>query len=187
MSNRAYGWILTINNPDQSIDELKDYIASLKGLKYGVFQREKGEEGTEHFQIYLEFNNQKRFDTLKNQFPRAHIEKRKGTRTQARNYCMKEETRIEGPVEIGEFVPDEQGKRTDLEILAEMILLGANEIEIMNLYPHLYLKYRKHILSMIDDIRTKEQVREYKEAKKGVPQEYIKKYIESLDLDDNQR
>lgn len=159
MSVRACGWILTINNPEQSIEEMKEYIENLKGLEYAIFQLEQGESGTPHFQIYLEFKNQKRFETLKNQFPTAHIEKRLGTKEQARNYCMKEETRIVGPVEIGQFIPEERGKRKDLEELAEAILNGADEFEVMELYPHLYLKYRKHIKGMIEDIRYRHYAR----------------------------
>lgn len=163
MSVRACGWILTINNPEQSIEEMKEYIENLKGLEYAIFQLEQGESGTPHFQIYLEFKNQKRFETLKNQFPTAHIEKRLGTKDQARRYCMKEETRIDGPVEIGQFVPEERGKRKDLEELAEAILNGADEFEVMELYPHLYLKYRKHIKGMIEDIRYKYYARNDRE------------------------
>ena len=49
-----------------------------------------------------------------------HLEPRQGTRTQARAYCMKEESREEPPKEFGEW-QIEPGKRIDLQAARERI------------------------------------------------------------------
>lgn len=99
--------VITLNNPTGPL-EWPEYV------RYGVYQREKGEQGTEHFQGYAEFHKTQRFSALKKWLPTAHFEPRKGTRDQARNYCMKEDTRVDGPWEYGTWAT-QQGKRTDLD------------------------------------------------------------------------
>lgn len=136
-------YLLTINNPEQTDEELKKYIEELPNLKYCVFQREKGAKGTEHIQMYIEYTNSKKFSTVKNQFPKAHIENRKGTKKQARDYCMKKQSRINEPIEIGTFV--DNGQRTDLEDILNMIKNGATDIDIMDSYPTQYMRYTSSI------------------------------------------
>ena len=48
----------------------------------------------------------------------AHWEIRKGTHEQAKQYCTKELTRVEGPWEFGRDL--EPGRRFDLENVAEI-------------------------------------------------------------------
>ena len=102
-------WMFTINNPDiivKPTDLLKD-------IKYCIYQEEKGENGTTHYQGYVELTKSCRLSALKKQIPKAHWETRKGTREQAITYCSKEETRTAGPWEIGDR-NIKQGTRTDL-------------------------------------------------------------------------
>ena len=116
--------------------ELFDYCKNLKDIKYFVFQREKGDEKqTEHIQMYLEFAFGKYFSTIKSLFPKAHIEERKGSKTQARKYCMKEDTRLGEVYEFGDFV--ESGERSDLTDAFAMIQNGATDFEIYSAYPNL--------------------------------------------------
>lgn len=131
---RHRDWLFTINNPTQSEKELYDYIAAIKNIKYFTFQREKGEQGTEHFQGYINFSEAKFFSTMKNLFsepnikPSAHLEPRKGTKTQAKEYCQKSDTRIGEIQEYGEFV--ESGERSDLTEIMDDIELGLDEVEL---------------------------------------------------------
>jgi hypothetical protein len=122
MGGQLRDYCLTINNPIETDIEFKEYLEKLKiesHLKYAVFQREIGEKKqTPHFQIYLEFSQGKRFDTIKKYFPKAHIEQRRGKKAEAREYCMKDKKEIKGEngdidfstrigaqfYEIGEFV-----------------------------------------------------------------------------------
>lgn len=84
------------------------------GGTYLVWQVEKGESGTIHLQGYVEFKTQKTMVSVHKWMPHGAFFARKGTAEQARAYCMKEDTRVEGPWEKGEISKPEQGKRTDL-------------------------------------------------------------------------
>lgn len=126
--------VITINNPTGP-------IAWPEYVRYGVYQREKGEQGTEHFQGYVEFSTKKTFAALKTWLPTAHFEVRKGTREQARNYCMKEDTRVDGPWEHGTWAT-QQGKRTDLEGAVQT--LKAHGIKrVAQEHPEVFVKFHK--------------------------------------------
>lgn len=132
-------FLLTINNPKETDEEFEKYIQQLEHFKYSIFQREKGHEtGTEHFQVFIIFTIAKRFSTIKSYFPTAHIEPCKGSNVQCRDYCRKNDTRISGPYEIGQFV--EERSRTDISNFIELCQLGASDVELAKLYPALYLK-----------------------------------------------
>jgi len=155
MANQFRDYCLTINNPTQTDEEFLEYCKQLPHLKCLVFQREVGaEKSTEHFQIYLEFTLGKRFDTMKNYFPTAHIENRRSKdKKKARDYCKQESkpdkdglqfsTRISGPHEWGEFV--EIGERSDLSDIIALVQDGATDSEIRDLYPSQYFRYFKNI------------------------------------------
>lgn len=82
-------WLLTVNNPEES-DDVDISRAREKGwLVEG--QKEKGKDGTEHYQIYV--RSKQRFSALKKAFPRAHIEVCHNPDA-ARQYVKKEDTRI---------------------------------------------------------------------------------------------
>lgn len=85
-------WCFTINNPQSC--PLPVPPSSVKLL---VYQLEEGEENTSHIQGYVEFTTPVRMRAVKRIYPRAHIEPRRGTRLQAVQYVVKEETRREGP------------------------------------------------------------------------------------------
>ena len=137
-------WILTINNPAQTDEQMIDYIQNLEHFKYSIFQREKGhEKETEHFQLFIIFTISKRFSTIKNYFPTAHIEQAKGTNVQCRDYCSKSDTRVSGPFEIGQFA--EERARTDKQAFLQLARAGVKEKEISDLYPSLYLDNFKDI------------------------------------------
>ncbi|WP_445775570.1 hypothetical protein [Shewanella sp.] len=110
-------WIGTMNNPitSPSFDDTK--------MLYMVYQKERGESGTHHYQIYVQLPSARALSTMRNLIPDTHWEIQRGTNEQARQYCMKEDTRLEDPIEYGEFKPSggKQGKRTDLEDVIEMV------------------------------------------------------------------
>ena len=146
MANQFRNYCLTVNNPVQTDEEFSDYLKALPHIKYFIFQRERGEEtGTPHFQLYIEFEVGKTFMTVKEYFPTAHIQSRRGSKTKARDYCRKDDTRIDGHTvyEHGEFT--ESGERSDLVEIVERIRNGATEKEIEAEYPSQYLRYYKNI------------------------------------------
>jgi len=84
-------------------------------------------------------------------FPTAHIERRKGSRKEAREYCMQEDTRLsETFYEVGEFVGD--GEKSGIEMIIEMIKEGYSDGEIMDLFPTLYVRHFKTLKSLRQEI-----------------------------------
>lgn len=135
---------ITINNEPMEDDEFFEYCKNLVNVKYFVFQREIGHENqTRHIQMYIEFSQPKKFETIKSYFPRAHIEERRGTKKQAREYCMKEDTSVAPYREYGQFV--DNGKRSDLLDIYELVKDGATDFDIMERYPMQFMRYSKAI------------------------------------------
>ena len=124
----------TINNYTQ--DEIED-LANWDQVKYLVYGREVGENGTPHLQGYVELCNCKKFTTIKKKIPRAHLETRKGTPQQAADYCKKDGDFTE----IGEI--SNQGKRSDIETACDMIIEGKKMKEVALARPSTYVKFHK--------------------------------------------
>lgn len=114
-------------------------------IKFMTFQLEKAPSTQRlHFQVYVEFKTQVRMNFIKDIFgDEVHIENRKGSQAEAIAYCNKEETRVEGPWTYGK--KSEQGKRSDLEQVAEDILAGDKLRDIALNNPVQYIKFSKGI------------------------------------------
>lgn len=116
-------------------------------LVYGVCQLEQGKDSEDpHIQIYLEFKNVVKFSTLQNWTGTDnHWELRKAKKGEnPRDYCMKKETRIDGPWEFGQWTEKEQGKRNDLLKASKSILKGKKTMkEIGEKYPVEFVKFHR--------------------------------------------
>lgn len=95
----AKRWCFTINNPTQEDIQLlvgteaDGPQAKLQECQYLIFQEERGENGTLHWQGFLILKKKKRLTWLKRNInPRAHWEIARGTNEQARDYCRKDDT-----------------------------------------------------------------------------------------------
>jgi hypothetical protein len=123
--------MFTINNPE-NID-LVPILESHQIVRYCVWQLERGEtRQTLHIQGYVELTRPQRRSAISRLFPTAWIEPRRGSKDQAREYCRKEDSRIEGPWEYGEWI-NSQGSRTDLETLHQWLQQGKSEEDICTL------------------------------------------------------
>lgn len=119
---RARNWFLTINN---YTEEEKNYAMNYKA-GYLLVADEVGEkEHTKHLHLYFEMPLQKRFSTIKKEFPRANIQIAKGNAAQNKIYLTKQNLILE----IGE--PKKQGDRTDLENIKEVIAEGKGMREVV--------------------------------------------------------
>ena len=127
----------------KDMDSARRYFESIEHLRYCVFQYEQGENGTKHLQGAIFFNIGKRFRTVKDLLPFAHLEKAKGSNSQVRDYCIKTETKISDPIEIGQFA--EERERTDIRDFVQLVHSGVSKTELSKLYPTLYLKERNKI------------------------------------------
>lgn len=84
-------WCFTINNP--VIDDIKglEELACKNQLRMLIMCLEKGDSDTLHYQGYLELHHTKGLNVMKKYLPRAHLEKRRGTKNQAVKYCLKDQ------------------------------------------------------------------------------------------------
>lgn len=141
-------WMFTLNNPVGPLDLTDPRIS------YSVYQGEIGEEGTPHYQGYVEFKSTMRLTGLQQLIPGAHWERRRGTADEARDYCMKEDTREEDPIETGVFSGGgRQGKRTDLEDVQRRVAEGADRDAIFTEHPEVFAKYPRFVAYALDKAR----------------------------------
>ena len=106
---RARTWLCTLNNPSIPLEE----VHRRTGAAYTVGQLEQGANGTPHLQFVQNFKNVVRLAHFKKCLPQAHCEPVL-VDNGADKYCMKQETRVDGPWEFGEK-PMQRNSRKDWE------------------------------------------------------------------------
>ena len=100
VTKNVRSYIGTLNNPDLNTKEFLSDFHNLSKAVYTCGQLEIGENGTPHIQFAVHFKNARSIKSIKSLCPRAHFEA--VTRDNGIDaYCMKEETRAEGPFEFG--------------------------------------------------------------------------------------
>lgn len=118
-------------------------------VRYAVYQLERcPDTGRLHFQGYVEFSKVMRLSGCKKVLSKAHWKPKykESTREQARDYCLKTDTRIDGPWVHGKWVKD--GERTDLQVVTDKIKEGASLKDIFETAPETTLKYTKNIQTL---------------------------------------
>jgi len=104
-------------------------------FRYCVYQAEKCPETQRvHLQGYIEFNSAVSFGPLKTMFgdPSIHLEARRGSRAEARAYCMKNESRYADPIEFGTWTGPEERARQDLNEARERIQAKRSWNDVLN-------------------------------------------------------
>lgn len=138
-------WVFTLFKDGLSPEELSEdckQILQDSRIKYFIYQIEKCEQtGRIHSQGYCMFSSNMRFNAVKCMLGNAHIEKRKGSHSQARDYCSKEETRILGPFESGD--EPKPGKRNDLLEVKDSIDNGADILDVANEHFQSFCRYSR--------------------------------------------
>lgn len=142
--------IFVLNNPTESPDEFADSIETMRNFRYLVFQSERGENGTLHYQGYVEFKNTVRWTTIKNKTHEQglHLERRRGTREQAIVYATKQDTRVDGPWERGTKERPGQGRRSDLDAAARHAMTAPTLRSLVEHNPSVFLRYSRGLQSI---------------------------------------
>lgn len=99
-----------------------------------------------HIQGYLKCHQPVRYTQLKTAMgTTVHFDKCQGSESQCVNYATKVASRIQGPFywPSQEQFPNHQGKRKDLDDVAESILAGKQIHEVALEYPVTYIRYHK--------------------------------------------
>lgn len=147
----ARSWVFTINHPER----WHLWTELPKGVKYICWQAERGEKlGTLHLQGYVELHRKQRVSyLLKNLCDKGHYEVRRGSREQARTYCMKDKGRQGGPWEYGTWAGVTQGRRVDIEAFRDAIMDGLRAPRLWLEYTHEMAKFPRMYLSLKSCIR----------------------------------
>lgn len=125
-------WCFTLNNPTTDRITWDPLL-----IGYAVYQKEVGEEGTPHFQGYVEAKKQMRLPQMIKMFQAHWTVARRVDK--AHDYCLKEDTRVDGPWTFG--CRTVAGKRTDIEALKRMVDDGATRDEIYLAMPDALDRY----------------------------------------------
>lgn len=117
-------WVFTNFEIDINYELWKDW-----GCEYIVYGKEVCPDTKRiHHQGYCEFKSNKRISALKKINNSIHWELRKGTSDEAYDYCIKDGDYIE----IGKRKECKQGKRTDIDIVKQLINEGKGMKDICN-------------------------------------------------------
>ena len=143
-------WMVTVFTDVMAFDPPFD-----RTVAYGIWQRERcPTTGREHIHVYYRFAARKRMSTVKQWLdrPDAHLESAKGSEKDCRDYCTKEDTRIENGAEHNpeNYDPEvgKQGKRSDLEAIATKCRAGAPISVIANDHPGDFIRYHAGIKAL---------------------------------------
>lgn len=122
---RERKWFLTINNyEDKEWDSL---CSEIEKCKYGICCKEVGsKKGVPHLHGWLHYKNARTFTSIQKKFNRANIQIGKGTDQQVRKYLIKEGNFVE----CGDM--EEQGKRTDLDVIKDIVKKGGTMNDIID-------------------------------------------------------
>lgn len=155
-------WMITINNPEENGMTRDEIIGILHLFNpfYFCMADEIGQGGTYHTHIFIYSPSPIRFGTIKARFPKAHIDKVKGTIFENINYIKKEgkwentkkvETKIEGSFfEFGTPPPPQMEKNPTMYNVLQDIQSGASTLEIISENPGLGFKGKD-----IDELRNR--------------------------------
>ena len=153
-------WCVTYNNPTITAEAMNNHLIACDGVKGFVFQEETGANGTKHFQMYLEFKLQVRYTGVKSVIGNdtVHCEPAKAQKMLNIAYCSKEDTRTGECFKWGTCTTGVgQGKRSDVDRIGQAVLeTGAVTEELVNSNPGVFIKYGRHINSLLT-IRNKLQ------------------------------
>ncbi|AXH72092.1 MAG: putative viral replication protein [Circoviridae sp.] len=146
VGNAKRYYCFTINNPTDNDDKQLRNLCSSDNVSYLCYGRE-GKDKTVHYQGYVELTKPQRFSWIKKRLTRSHLEPKKGSRTQARDYCFKEDS---APFEYGEWKPDRQGQRNDLVVVQRLLEdpdidfqdIAGNHFESFCKYNKFFSQYR---------------------------------------------
>lgn len=139
-------WVFTENNPNPDTpvsckQSLLDRWDSSK-ITYFVVQLEAGEQGTPHFQGFIQFKDVQAFSKLKEWRPRAHFAIARGSAAENEEYCTKPDGQLIGPERIG-TPPKPPGDKSKFHQAVESIQQGQGLRTIAQEYPAEFTRYHK--------------------------------------------
>lgn len=160
IGQRAH-WCFTLFSFEDSLEELGLRLSRHSQFRYYVAQLEKcPRTGSPHYQGYIEFKRSVRHAVVKDLIGGSpHVSARLGSRDEARDYCMKEDTRHplgdlgiginSGPIEVGLWHESIQGKRTDISSAAGDLLEHRSLKRLATDHPGTYVKFSRGFKALL--------------------------------------
>lgn len=151
---RGRFWCFTLNNPTQQDSwRLHNIGPQRDDIRFLVIGRETGESGTEHFQGYIEMIKTVSMVAMKLILGvRVHLEPRRGTAEQARDYCCKDDSE---PYVFGTL--SVKGARNDLAAVQEALDGGASMKDVATNHFGAFLRYPRGLAQYMSLTRTRKQ------------------------------
>lgn len=160
-SKRVQGrnWIFTLNNPYENYGGLIDFDPFFEKLQYAIYSEEVGENGTHHFQGYLQFKVCVSRTYVMEIIPSCWCEPAKAP-LQAEKYARKvdDPTFIDGPYVWGV----QKATQGCLKEVGEMIKKGTSMYKIAQEFPAISIQYGKHLKEYQRTINPRFEVPQYK-------------------------
>nr|WGG23478.1 replication-associated protein C1 [Chilli leaf curl India alphasatellite] len=127
---QSFWWCFTIFFTSASPPDLVSLFENTS-VSYACWQEEESPTTKRrHLQGYLQLKTKKSLSAVKSLFGdlNPHLEKQRARKTDdARDYCMKEETRVSGPFEFGDYCPSGSHKRRQRESVIRSPVRMAEE------------------------------------------------------------
>lgn len=127
------GACITINNPTPD-----DYDIDMDKVGYFAYSDEIGESGTPHIQGFAYSKKAMKLSGWKKIFPRAHIEKMRGSFSDNVKYCSKQSELIEFGTRPS------QGERTDLLAVKALVKQGKRPMDIADDHDEHFVAVARH-------------------------------------------
>ena len=151
-AGKHYDYCFTLNNyvnPDDTA-----FISNFATqCTYLVYQYERGENGTPHFQGYFRFKSRRSFAAVRRLLTqggrcRFHLEPRRGTIDQAIQYCTditKRDVNAFGDIVEHGIRPAGGGSRTDIRDCLGLVKQGKKLRDLYDQHPEVMVKYARGI------------------------------------------
>lgn len=156
MSTRSRRMQITCNNPLEkgfTPEKIKETMQKWI-TEYYCFCYETGEQGTYHFHLYIKFKNPQQTDRISKVFENSHIEVTRNSSSQEnRDYIRKEGSYIDSEKKDTNHIEtfyescecpidgnENQGHRTDIDMMILMVNDGASNMEIVQAVPSMALR-----------------------------------------------
>lgn len=156
MSTRSRCMQVTCNNPLEkgfTPEKIKEIMQKWI-TEYYCFCYETGEQGTYHFHLYIKFKNPQQTDRISKVFENSHIEVTRNSSSQEnRDYIRKEGSYIDSEKKDTNHIEtfyescecpidgkENQGHRTDIDMMILMVNDGASNMEIVQAVPSMALR-----------------------------------------------
>lgn len=167
---QALHWILTENNPEGQLDVLFQELYDDGEIEYACWQLEVGdnaEQAEQHHQIFVTFTKKTRLTAIQKILPGIHAEICRDPAA-SRDYCRKEESRLDGPWEVGKYVEKTNNAKVWAKIRDE-VKQGLNLKDLCEKFPAQVFMYHKGISTVATLYQAKRDAKTKVEVWVGPP------------------